>query len=261
MISTRRAPAVAVAAPAAAKRASSYRAGARSALAKALAEAETKAAVPGADPVFAAIVAHLTASVAQHAASEAEGASKPGTAAYRAAEAAQSAASARDGDTLHALLTCQPTTIAGLVALLEHVGQPEGFICDRKERTGETILSGPHQCTPIGEEVLAFPLHLAEIVRRLGVMNVDPDQSQRDEDLINDLVSEVDVARGIEAAIFGLDESPGDKSMWRGLLRLQQKHIESLAQIKDRLADFMGYKRADDDEADVDPESDEKVRS
>jgi hypothetical protein len=151
----------------AAKRASSYRARARSALAKALTEAEAKIAAPGADPVFAAIAAHLAASVAYHAASEAEGTAKPGMPGYKAAEAAQAAAMARDGDTLHTLLTFRPTTFAGLVALLEHIGQPEWFIYDRDQGTGETILSGPHQCTPRGDELLAFPLHLAQTIRNL----------------------------------------------------------------------------------------------
>jgi hypothetical protein len=144
----------------AAKRASPYRARARSALAKALADAEAKAAVSGADPV-------LAASVAYHAASEAEGRTTPGTPGYRAAEAALAAAMDRDGDTLHALLTCRPTTFAGLAALLEHVGQPEWFIYDRDEGTGQTILSGPHQCVTVRGEVLAFPLHLAQTIRNL----------------------------------------------------------------------------------------------
>jgi hypothetical protein len=155
-------------APPAAKRASSYRVRARSALAKALAEAEAKAAVSGADPVYAAIAAHLAASVAYHAASEAEGTTKTSTSEYRAAEAALAAAMDHDGDTLHALLTCRPTTFAGLAALLEHVGQPEWFIYDRGEGTGQTILSGPHQCgSDIGDEVLTFPLPLAQIIRNL----------------------------------------------------------------------------------------------
>jgi hypothetical protein len=157
----------------AAKRVPSYRARARSALAKALAEAEAKAAVPGADPVFAAIAAHLAASGAYHIASEAEGTTTPGTPEYRAATAALDAAMDRDGDTLHALLTCRPTTLAGLAALLEHVGQPEWFIYDRKCGR-ETILSGPHQCTPIGDEVLAFPLHLAQTIRNLMTGTAPP---------------------------------------------------------------------------------------
>jgi hypothetical protein len=158
----------------AAKRASSYRAKARSALAKAFAEAEAKAAVPGADPVYAAIAAHLAASVAYHAASEAEGTTKTRTSEYRAAEAELAAAMESDGDTLHALLTCRPTTFAGLAALLEHVGQPEWFIYDRGEGTGQTILSGPHQCGPtLGAEVLGFPLHLAQTIRNL--MDAPPD--------------------------------------------------------------------------------------
>jgi hypothetical protein len=158
----------------AAKRASSYRARAWSALAKALAEAEAKAAVPGADPVFAAIAAHLAASGAYHMASEAEDTTKPGKPEYRAAEKALDAAMDRDGDTLRALLTCRPTTFAGLAALLEHVGQPEWFIYDRECGTGETILSGPHQCTPIGDEVLAFPLHLAQTIRNLMAGTAPP---------------------------------------------------------------------------------------
>jgi len=52
------------------------------------------------------------------------------------------AAMDRDGDTLQALLYLRPTTFDGLAALLEHVGQPEWFIYDRREGTGETILSG-----------------------------------------------------------------------------------------------------------------------
>jgi hypothetical protein len=58
---------------------------------------------------------------------------------------------------LLALLTAQPTTMAGAMALLEHVGQPEHLVDER-----ESILSGVSMAGPeLQEAGRLFPTRLA----------------------------------------------------------------------------------------------------
>jgi hypothetical protein len=53
---------------------------------------------------------------------------------------------------------------------------------------------------------------------------------------MDDLNDEVLIARGIEAAIYGIGElSPDDKEMRDGILIIQQRHIERLEDINSRL--------------------------
>jgi hypothetical protein len=77
-----------------------------------------------------------------------------------------SAASQREIDALVALLTTPPTTLAGVVAVLVHLGQPEWFKENPHEDERETILSGAVESTAC-EEARVFPLLLAATVRSL----------------------------------------------------------------------------------------------
>src|SRR5450631_2599887 len=54
--------------------------------------------------------------------------------------------------------------------------------------------------------------------------------------VMDELNDEVLIARGIEAAIYGIGElSPDDKEMRQGILIIQQRHIERLEDINSRL--------------------------
>jgi len=85
-----------------------------------------------------------------------------------------SAASQREIDALVALLTTPTTTLAGVVAVLVHLGQPEWFKENPHEDERETILSGAVESTAC-EEARVFPLLLAATVRSLiGVASGNP---------------------------------------------------------------------------------------
>jgi hypothetical protein len=79
--------------------------------------------------------------------------------------------------TLLALLGCQPTTLVGVLAALEHVSKPELLTKVTSGGTGETILSGIHECTPgdIRSVVRPFPLHLVATLRGIfGMRRLPP---------------------------------------------------------------------------------------
>jgi hypothetical protein len=67
------------------------------------------------------------------------------------------------------VLTTQPTTMAGVAALLAHVGQPENLVENLDEETRESVLSGVSEARPdlraAGRE---FPARLAVTVRVLA---------------------------------------------------------------------------------------------
>jgi hypothetical protein len=68
----------------------------------------------------------------------------------------------REREVLVAVLTCQPTTLAGIVAVLEHVGQMDWVHGDDSD---ETILVDGHKRKI--EEAKAFPKHLAAALRSI----------------------------------------------------------------------------------------------
>jgi hypothetical protein len=106
-------------------------------------------AVAKIDPIFAAIDAHCKAAAAYHVASD-------------VSDEASEAAMATEGEVLGVLLDSRAITMTGLLALLEHLGQPEFLIFD-EGGTGETVFSGAMEC--IGIEAKAFPLELAAMLR------------------------------------------------------------------------------------------------
>jgi hypothetical protein len=101
------------------------------------------------DPIFAAIEAHRAAVLALNAADE----------------AASEEASDVEIEALRNLLSCPPTTMKGVIALLDHLGKPQSLhdSCDPA-----TVLSGAYDW--YGEEqtdVLAFPRMLATALRNI----------------------------------------------------------------------------------------------
>jgi hypothetical protein len=68
-------------------------------------------------------------------------------------------------DALRDLLSCQPTTIEGVLALLDHLGRPE-FL--RYSRDPATVLSGAHEWyDDERDEVRAWPHTLAAALRNI----------------------------------------------------------------------------------------------
>jgi hypothetical protein len=65
-------------------------------------------------------------------------------------------------DVLLALLTYQPTTLAGIVAVLEHVSRQDWVYGDDSD---QTILVDAHEREI--EETKAFPQHLATALRNI----------------------------------------------------------------------------------------------
>jgi hypothetical protein len=61
----------------------------------------------------------------------------------------------------------EPTTLAGAIAVLDHVGQ-DSFIGEADEAADETLLLIEHtRGTPLQEAAHAFPRCIAMIMRRL----------------------------------------------------------------------------------------------
>jgi hypothetical protein len=130
------------------------------AVAAALSGLATSGADP--DPIFAAIAEHRAACRAWQEASRKDGAEGRYN---KVTEDASNGAMAHEGEVLTVLLACQPTTLAGVAALLEHLNQPEFLIEYEKNQTGETVLSGAFGCND--GNPLQFPGSLAATVRSL----------------------------------------------------------------------------------------------
>jgi hypothetical protein len=117
------------------------------------------------DPIFEKIEAHRVAVEAMNAAlavsGKMSGDDDPG---FDAAERLTSKESGREMKALRGLLRCRPTTLSGVIALLDHLGQPQ-LLC---EKSDGTVLSGT-DCwwKEDKEEVRAFPHVLASALRSL----------------------------------------------------------------------------------------------
>jgi hypothetical protein len=124
-----------------------------------------------ADPIFAVIAEHRAAVEAYVRALHVEGALRgPG---MDAASRIVSAAFAHANTHLLEVLTVQPTTLAGVAAVLHHVGLPEFLdkaeFGEHEDEEDETILSAPilaYECE-WKCAVRDFPTRLAETVRSL----------------------------------------------------------------------------------------------
>jgi hypothetical protein len=116
--------------------------------------AASGAGLCGADPIFEVIAGHRAAIKAYSAACN----NLPDD------ETGSDAALDHEGKVLLAVLTMQPTTMAGVAALLEHVALPE-FL--RDEPDAETILSAASQSTEHDAAAAEFPRRLAATVLNL----------------------------------------------------------------------------------------------
>jgi hypothetical protein len=83
---------------------------------------------------------------------------------YEAANEASSSANDDEMDALRDVLSCRPTTIGGVLALLDH-GQPQ-FLRDTRDPA--TVLSGAHGWyDDERDEVTAWPHTLAAALRNI----------------------------------------------------------------------------------------------
>jgi hypothetical protein len=127
-------------------------------MAPALANALSEARAVDVDPIFDLIERHAAAcDAAQVLCSHDTHPSDPN---YDAIRARFQEAYKTEHEALVALLTCQPTTLAGTIAVLEHVGQPDWVFGDDSE---DTVLTDAHAREM--EEAKPFPKHLAAALR------------------------------------------------------------------------------------------------
>jgi len=70
-----------------------------------------------------------------------------------------------EGEALEAVLSCRPTTLAGVAAVLEYLSLPEFLIEEEDERTGETTLSGRWECD--SDAARKYPAILATALRQM----------------------------------------------------------------------------------------------
>jgi hypothetical protein len=128
-------------------------------------------AKPKVDPIFRLISDHEAACAAYEPKRMVTADMLPTNPHYRAAEAAESRASDRELKAALAILGCRPTTLMGVLAALEHVSRPEWLTKVGASGTGETILSGMHDCSgkDIKSAAKQFPLRLAAALREIIV--------------------------------------------------------------------------------------------
>jgi hypothetical protein len=117
------------------------------------------------DPIFGAIVSHLDAVVAKY--THSDDASEMSFEEEQADEPYSNELDERCGDTLKVVLSTAPTTMAGVVALLEHVALHE-FLYPVRPAGDETFLSSYNEyCGKWKRFGQDFPLRLAETIRSL----------------------------------------------------------------------------------------------
>jgi hypothetical protein len=92
------------------------------------------------DPIFAVLAEHRAAMKAYLPASEQSGRLEDDTPEWNAAWTVTQAAIRREHAALHAVLTTDPTTLAGAVALIEHVGQ-DNFLGEAPEDYDTSLLA------------------------------------------------------------------------------------------------------------------------
>lgn len=118
------------------------------------------------DPIFKKIEAHRIAVeamlVAGDISAKLENSDDPS---FDAADRVATRASQREMKMLRALLGCRPTTLAGAVALLDHLGKP--YTLRDVDGGFDTVLSLAHQWSKDKDEVVTFPHMLADALRSL----------------------------------------------------------------------------------------------
>jgi hypothetical protein len=116
---------------------------------------------PGADPIFAVIAKHKAACDAARIFSARWVDMSPSDPEYDVIKGLFDDAYEREREALVALLACQPTTVAGVAAVLEHAGQADWVFGD----SDDTILTDASGCNTEGAK--AFPTHLAAALRNI----------------------------------------------------------------------------------------------
>ena len=118
-----------------------------------------------ADPIFAKIEAHRAAVEAMNAVCDVCAELTADDPASEDANRKSTKVIDLEMKALRALLRCRPTTIAGVVALLDHLGRPHTL---RGTDDGlDTVLSLAHQWSKNEDEVRTFPHVLAGALRGL----------------------------------------------------------------------------------------------
>jgi hypothetical protein len=129
-------------------------------MAPALANAFSEAPAVDVDPIFDLIERHAAACDAARVLCSDD--THPSDPNYDAIRARFQEAYKTEHEALVALLTCQPTTLAGAIAVLEHVGQPDWVFGDDSE---DTVLTDAYAREM--EEAKTFPAHLAVALRNI----------------------------------------------------------------------------------------------
>jgi hypothetical protein len=132
----------------------------------ALVIAEAKAAEV--DPIFAVIAEHHAIMAGWRDALRRENEFWHTPAGDAAGEEASDACG-REKEHLLRVLTVQPTTLAGVVALLDHVGQEEFLNSEEGDESEETVLSSwcDNDGDPLQEAAKSFPSRLAATMRSI----------------------------------------------------------------------------------------------
>jgi hypothetical protein len=122
-----------------------------------------------ADPIHALIAKHIEAVRADRQANKIYGRLPGGSPEYKAAEKVARKTGDRSDKLLVKLLNAKPTTLAGVVALLEHVGRPEFLREDSNPEYRQTLLSSRNEYNDVKWKRLGqdFPLRVAATLRSL----------------------------------------------------------------------------------------------
>jgi hypothetical protein len=116
------------------------------------------------DPIFRLIRDHEATCASYEAIRKVTADMLPNNPRLRAAETAERRAMDRETKAVLAILGCQPTTLVGVLAALEHVSRPEWL----SGSTGETVLSGLHENSNEERDLARqFPLRLAAALREI----------------------------------------------------------------------------------------------
>lgn len=120
------------------------------------------------DPIIAKIEAHRAAVRTWIAAGDISGNMENDDPGYEAAQRLTSKESDREMKALRALLRCRPTTLSGVIALLDHLGQPHTLRGDDSScLRHDTVLSLAHLWLEGKDDAQAFPRMLAGALRDL----------------------------------------------------------------------------------------------
>jgi hypothetical protein len=191
----------------------------------------TTSRAPGAspveDPIYEVLAEHRATVEAYLAASSKDGELEDGTPEWQEASAVTQAAIKREREAALAVLTTDPTTIAGVIALLDHVGQDQFLGSAERDDSRQTALLAWGRHPELNRPAKRFLTRVSAVM--LGLY-----RSERI-DLVDTLYTDIAAAKGIEAAIWGLGLDPLDRRMREGIVYLHRAHIERLEELKGQI--------------------------